>query len=230
MHKLSPKNRKSILRILHAAILLLSLGLIVFISFDIFNNVDFINDRAYMQFQFWVCVGFIAEYFLCAFLSENPRRYALRNIGFLLISIPYLNLIAIFGLHLSPQILYYIRFIPVIRGAWAMAIVVSYISTNRIVGIFASYLSIMLLVLYFGSILFYAQEHPINPGVPTYWSSLWWCSLEMTTVGAPVSPFTPTGKVVGAVLASMGMIMFPLFTVYLTQMIRRYIRRSRRTV
>lgn len=227
MLKLTEQKRKYLLRTLHSVVLILSLGLIIFISFEIFNEVDFLNDYAYMTFQLCVCIVFIIDYILSTFLDEHPRRYALRNIGFLIISIPYLNLIDLFGLNPGPQVLYYIRFIPLLRGAWAMAIVVSYVSTNRIVGIFASYLSIMVLVLYFASIMFYSQEQPINPGVPTYWSSLWWCALEMTTIGAPVNPFTPTGKILAAILAGMGMIMFPLFTVYLTQMIRKYLKRPK---
>lgn len=225
IHGFTPQGRRNIFRAVHTAILLLSVALIVFISYEIFNDIAFLNDRVYMTFQLCVCIFFMIDYFLSVWLSENPKRYAWRNIGFLLISIPYLNIIDLLGLNPGPDVMYYIRFIPLLRGAWAMAIVVSYVSTNRIVGIFASYLSIMLLVLYFASILFFASEQPINPGVPTYWSSLWWCALEMTTIGAPVNPFTPTGKVLAALLAGMGMIMFPLFTVYLTQIIRKYLRR-----
>lgn len=228
IHGLTLQQRKNIFRALHTVILLLSVALIVFISYEIFNDIAFLNDNVYMTFQLCVCIVFILDYCLSIWLADNPRRYALRNIGFLLISIPYLNLIDLFGINPGAEVLYYIRFIPLLRGAWAMAIVVSYVSTNRIVGIFASYLSIMLLVLYFASILFFAREQPINPGVPTYWSSLWWCALEMTTIGAPVSPFTPTGKVLAALLAGMGMIMFPLFTVYLTQILRKYLRHPNR--
>lgn len=223
MQPLTAQNKKILFRWIHSAVLLLSVALIVFISYEIFNEIPFLNDHVYMTFQLCVCIFFILDYILCVILAENPRRYALRNLGFLLISIPYLNIIDMIGVDVHPEVLYYIRFIPLLRGAWAMAIVVSYVSTNRIVGIFASYLSIMLLVLYFASILFFSREHPINPGVPTYWSSLWWCALEMTTIGAPVNPFTPTGKVLAALLAGMGMIMFPLFTVYLTQMLRKYL-------
>lgn len=224
--KLTPNERKYTLRVLHTIILVLSAALIGFMSYEIFNNIDFLHDRIYMTFQLCVCIFFILDYLIGVAIADDHWKYALKNIGFLLVSIPYLNLIDLFSIHLSHEALYYIRFIPLIRGAWAMAIVVSYISTNRIVGIFASYLSIMLLVLYFSSILFFAREQPVNPGVSTYWSSLWWCSLEMTTIGAPVNPFTPTGKVLAAILSGMGMIMFPLFTVYLTQVIRKYLIRN----
>lgn len=225
LSSLTTHQRKYIRRSLHTAILVLSVALIVFISYEIFNDIAFLDDRTYMTFQLCVCVFFMLEYCANVALADNPRSYALHNIGFFLISIPYLNIIDMLGIYPNAEVLYYLRFIPLIRGAWAMAIVVSYVSTNRLVGIFASYLSIMVLVLYFSSILFFAREQPVNPGVPTYWSSLWWCSLEMTTIGAPVSPFTPTGKVLAALLAGMGMIMFPLFTVYLTQMIRKYLRK-----
>ncbi len=227
LKKLTPTERKYTLRVLHTIILVLSAALIAFMSYEIFNNIDFLHDRIYMTFQLGVCIFFILDYFIGVAIADDHWGYAWRNVGFLLVSIPYLNLIDLFSIHLSADALYYIRFIPLIRGAWAMAIVVGYVSTNRIVGIFASYGSIMILVLYFSSILFFAREQPVNPGVSTYWSSLWWCSLEMTTIGAPVNPFTPTGKVLAAILSGMGMIMFPLFTVYLTQMIRKYLTRSR---
>jgi hypothetical protein len=38
---------------------------------------------------------------------------------------------------------------------------------------------------------------------------------------------TPTGKVLAAVLSAMGVIMFPLFTVYLSETLRKYLARVR---
>lgn len=223
---LNDTEKRTIKRIFHTGILILSAALIVFISYEVFNNVDFLHNRVYMDFQLFVCVFFIADYFVEVWMAERRLRCALRKILFLIISIPYLNIIDLVGIQVSHEALYYIRFVPMLRGAWAMAIVVSYVSTNRIVGIFASYMSILVLTLYFAALLFFAREQPVNPGVPTFWSAMWWCSLEMTTFGAPVNPFTPTGKVLGALLSCMGMVMFPLFTVYLTQIVKRYIKQT----
>lgn len=222
---LTQRQIKYTRRTLHTVILVLSVCLIVFISYETFMGIEFMDDKVYMTFQFWVCVVFICDYILSVMLAPDPRRHAWRNIGFLLISIPWLNIVSALDINLSPDAMYYVRFIPLVRGAWAMAVVVGYVSTNRLIGIFASYLSIMLLTLYFASLIFYDREQPVNPGVPTYWSALWWSALEMTTIGAPVNPFTPTGKVLAAILSGMGMMMFPLFTVYLTQLVRKYIRR-----
>ena len=115
-----------------------------------------------------------------------------------------------------------------VPSTYAMALVISYVSTSKIVGIFWSYVSIVFLMVYFASLIFFEQEQPVNPDITDYWSSLWWCSLEATTIGAPVNPVTVAGKILAAVLSGMGVIMFPLFTVYLGDIVTKYLQRRRR--
>ena len=201
----------------------LSVALIVFISVDTFMQKPFLTNPVYMHFQFWVCIIFMLEFFTEVYLAPDRWRYFRRNIVFLLISIPYLSIIRHYRFDLSEQELYFIRFIPLIRAAYAMVLVMGYVSTNRIVGLFWSYLSIVILGVYFASLIFYEQESPVNPGITDYWSSLWWCSLEATTIGASVNPVTVVGKILAAVLAVMGTLVFPMFTVYLGNMMSRYI-------
>ena len=186
------------------------MALILFISIDTFLQRPFLSNPVYMHFQLWVCIIFIIEFFIQMALSDRRWRFFRRNILFLLVSIPYLNIIAHCHVELSDQQLYFVRFIPLMRAAYAMALVVSYVSTSRIVGIFE-------------------QEQPVNPDITDYWSSLWWCSLEATTIGAPVNPVTVAGKILAAVLSGMGVIMFPLFTVYLGDIVTRYVRRHHRS-
>lgn len=209
-------------------VIALSAVLIVFISIDTFLQKPFLTNPVYMKFQFWMCIVFMAEFFVQAYLSGSGMRYVGRNILFLLVSIPYLNIIQELHVDLDPQELYYIRFVPLLRAAFAMAIVISYVSTNKIVGLFWSYVSIVLLSVYFASLIFFQEEGGINPGVPSYWSSLWWCCLEATTIGAPVNPLTVVGKVLAAVLSVMGVVTFPLFTVYLGNIVSRYISLGKR--
>lgn len=205
----------------------LSVALIIFISVDTFMNKPFLTNPVYMHFQLWVCIIFMVEFLAQVFLSEKPWRYFWRNIVFLLVSIPYLNIIAHYHVGLGEQELYFVRFIPLVRAAYAMALVVSYVSTSKIVGIFWSYVSIVLLVTYFASLIFFEQESPVNPDITDYWSSLWWCSLETTTIGAPVNPVTVAGKILAALLSGMGIIIFPLFTVYLGDIVSKYLKRRK---
>lgn len=205
----------------------LSVALILFISVDTFMHKPFLTNPVYMHFQLWVCVIFIVEFFAQMALDERHWRFFWRNIAFLLVSIPYLNIITHYNVELGEQELYFVRFIPLVRAAYVMGLVISYVSTSKIVGIFWSYLSIMIMVVYFASLIFLEQEQPVNPGVTDYWSSLWWCSLEATTIGAPVNPVTVAGKVLAAVLSAMGVIMFPLFTVYLSNVVTSYLDRRK---
>ena len=46
--------------------------------------------------------------------------------------------------------------------------------------------------------------------------------MDATTIGCQIQPVTATGKIVSAVLACMGVMIFPLFTVYITSVVERY--------
>ena len=216
-----PRTRKVILDTLHAVILILSVALIAFISYDTFNNIPFLDNSVYMTFQFFVCVVFIADFFIELWLTPRGSKggYLKGRWFFLLMSVPLLNIVDAWQIQLSADALYFARFLPLARGALALAIVLNYIASNRITGIFVSYLSIMLLTVYFAGLIFYEREEPVNPGVTSYWDAFWWCSLEATTLGSSLNPMTLAGKLLAVVLSLMGIVMFPLFTVYLSSLI-----------
>lgn len=214
-----PHPSHILLNIFNLIVLILSVLLIVWISIDTFKNVDFLNNSSYMYFQFWVCVVFVLDFFVGLYLSDDKWRYFRHRFIFLLLSIPYLNIITALNIHLGHDAMYYIRFIPLARGALAMSIVIGYLSSNAITSLFMSYLSIMLLVAYFCSLIFFEREHGVNPQVHSYWDALWWSAMNMSTVGCYINPVTPAGKIVAVILPVSGMIIFPLFTVYLTNFV-----------
>lgn len=45
--------------------------------------------------------------------------------------------------------------------------------------------------------------------------------MDVTTIGSNVIAVTPVGRVLSVVLAALGMMMFPIFTVYITSIIER---------
>ena len=140
----------------------------------------------------------------------------LTHIFFLLVSIPYINIIAYYGIELNPEMQYLIRFVPMIRAGYVLALVLGVLFSNKISGLFATYLGLLIATVYFASLMFFIEEHYINPGVSTYWSALWWAFMDVTTVGCNINCITPTGKVLGVILAAEGLILFPVFTVYIT--------------
>lgn len=223
----SPQRDAGIRRVILAAlrwiILILSIALIVFISIDIYNKVDFIHNAFYMKFQYWVCMVFIADFFIELILTPRGSRtsYLRRRWIYLFLSIPYLTIINRYGIHVNPDVLYCIRFVPLARGALALAIIYNYLSRNQIKSILAIYITILLIIVYFASLIFFEREQPVNAMVSSYWESLWWSGMQVTTLGCDIYPVTVVGKILSVLLSVMGMIMFPLFTVYLTDMIIR---------
>lgn len=206
----------------HTVVLVLSLGLIVFISYDTFANIPLLTDRTYMWFQFIVCILFLTDFFISLGMSPDKRHYAATHWFFLLISIPYLNIIDMFNLELSQEAMYYLGFVPLVRGAYSLAMVVGYISSNRATSIVSSYGIILASIIYFAALIFYRQEKVINSDVTTFWDALWWACMNVTTIGCDINPMSVAGKVCAVVLASSGMLMLPLFTVMVTDMVKKY--------
>lgn len=226
----APKeHRHYLLGIMNTIVLILSVLLIVWISIDTFQRVNFLESHAYMTFQFWVCIIFVIDFFVEMRYSDDKWRFFRHRIVFLLLSIPYLNIINLTDISLTHNQLYFVRFIPLARGALALSIVISYLSSNAVTSLFMSYLTIMLMVTYFCSLIFYQREAGVNPQVDTYWTALWWSAMNMSTVGCNISPVTVSGKIVAVILPISGMIIFPLFTVYLTNYVTTAMKKSKKT-
>lgn len=222
---LTDKQKSRLTAFLYATVLLLSLGLIVFISIDTFQGINFLENHYYMSYQLWVCVIFVIYFFVEYAIADDKWSYVKHRWFFLLLSIPYLNIISLFQINFSPEELYFIRFIPLARGALALSLIIGYMTTNCISSLFLSYIVIMLSVIYFASLIFLEREQPVNNLVPNYGAALWWALMDATTIGSYIYPVTVTGKILAVVLAALGMMMFPLFTVYITNWVQRYNKR-----
>ena len=88
-----------------AIVLVLSLALIVFISYDTFKGINFLENHVYMDFQFWVCMIFLLDFFTQLVLAKDRKKYFARRWFFLLISIPYLNIIEQFNIQFIEAVL-----------------------------------------------------------------------------------------------------------------------------
>lgn len=206
----------------HMVVLVLSLALIVYISYDTFKQIPFLSNRNYMMFQFWVCVVFLADFFIELALSRDKKEYLKHRWFFFLISIPYLNIINHENITIPEDVIYYLRFVPLLRGAYSLSMVMGYISKNRAVSLMAQYVAILAAMVYMLAIVFYYQEYGVNPDVHTFWDALYWAAMNMTTVGCYFSAVTAVGKIISVVLPILGMLMLPLFTVYVTDRVQQF--------
>lgn len=214
-------SRQGIYAILHVIILLLSLYLVISISIDTFDNIAFYSQPQFLRTQLWICIAFLADFFIELLLADNKRRYLWSHLMFLLVSIPYLNIINYFGWHFPAEVTYMIRFIPLIRGGYALAIVVGWFTSNRTASLMVTYLLILLASVYFCAMVFYVVEHNVNSLVENFDDALWWAAMDTTTVGSNIIAVTPIGRVLSVALACLGMMMLPMFTVYLASLIQK---------
>ncbi len=102
-------------------------------------------------------------------------------------------------------------------GFLALYIIVAWLARNRFNQLLAAYLFSVLVFTYLASLVFYDYEILVNPRLADYGDALWWAWMNVTTVGAAIFPVTAVGKVVCVLLPIVGMIFFPIFTVYISQ-------------
>ena len=66
--------------------------------------------------------------------------------------------------------------------------------------------------------MFYDYELGVNDRLHGFGNALWWAWMNVTTVGAAIFPVTAVGKVLAVLLPALGMMFFPIFTIYVTNM------------
>ncbi len=214
-------QKKGVLIILHVIIMLLSLYLVFLISFDTFRDESFYERSSFQKSQFWICMVFLLDFFIELSLSDRKWHYVKTHFIFFLVAIPYQAILYYWGIPLSNHDAYLVRYIPLIRGGYAVAIVVSWFTYNKATGLFWTYIITLVSTVYFASLTFYLFEHGVNPLVKVYPDALWWACMDVTTVGSDITAVSTVGRVLSVVLAALGMMMFPIFTVYVTNLITR---------
>lgn len=205
------------MKMMHLGVVILSLLLITLITLDTLRNVSFLADTTYLKVQFWCCLFFMADVFVEMLFSVKKRKYLINHLFFLLVSVPYLNILRYFDIPLDNHAEYLLKFVPMIRAAYVFTIVTGATTSSKWVkNMLATYLIVLIVGVYFCSLTFFVAENGVNPGVTDYWSSLLWSIMSLTTAGCSIHAMTVTGRVLGVVLSAVGLIFFPIFTVFLT--------------
>lgn len=213
--------RVDVARILNAFGVLASLVLIASISLEAFSGEVFAQESVYARIQLGVCLYFLLDFFLLMVLAPKKMRFFFRHFLLIVLSVPYLSLMHFFSLSFSQEVQYVLKFLPIMRGGAALIILVKMVVSNSITGLFIAYLVSFFSIVYFQTLIFFVFESASNPMVGTYYDALWWASMTVTTVGSNIVPVTVLGKVSTAMLATVGMTVFPIFTVYVTSVVQR---------
>lgn len=213
-------NKQGIQLALHLSAFMLSLLLVISISIDTFRGIPFYDDVNYLDLQFWICLLLMVLFFLEVYNAENSWQYFGRHFLFLLLIIPYLTFFDWCGLELSPQTEYLFRFIPLVRGYIAFTMIAYGLLRDLVAGLLITYIVVLFSFIYYCSLAFYVLEVTVNPMLHSFWDSLWYVCMTATTAGCNITAVTTVGKIISVLLALAGMMLLPVFTVYLTNLIR----------
>lgn len=213
-------NKQGIQLALHLSAFMLSLLLVISISIDTFKGIPFYSDTNYLDLQFWICVLLIALFAIEVYNADDSWRYFIRHIFFLLLIVPYLTLFDWFNVSLSLEVEFLFRFIPLIRGYIAFTVIAYALMRDLTAGLLITYIVVLFSFIYYCSLIFYVLEVDSNPMLHSFWDSLWYSCMTATTAGCSIQAVTAIGKVISVLLALAGMMLLPVFTVYLTNIIR----------
>lgn len=198
-------------------LLLAGVGLLCYVSHEIIAGNRQLFSKGFLIAQFCFCMIFVADYIVRS-LSDRTGRYALRHIPYLLISLPYLNIIALCGVALDRSWMMFLGVIPLLRTLIASYVVVRWFAEKGVRRIFTAYALTVVLLTYLSALVFYDYEIGVNAHLHGFGNAVWWAFMSMTTVGAAIFPVTAVGKVLAVILPCLGMLMLPLFTVYVADL------------
>ncbi|MGL5681846.1 MAG: potassium channel family protein [Marinifilaceae bacterium] len=210
------KTGKIVGKIMDIIVVLCSIFILVILSLQILNKASFISRNIYLDVQLGICCFFILDFFVMLYYSAHRWKYVAYRWLFLLVSIPYSNILIWTDTVVSPELNMILRAILLIRGGYGLVIMVTWFTRNVMSNLLYSYLIILATASYFGSLAFYYIEQGTNDMLHDFGDAIWWACMDVTTVGCAIEPVTTMGRVLAVILALMGMIVFPILTAFIT--------------
>lgn len=214
----TPARREGLRGTLEVLAVIAGLVLLAALSCEIIGGRDTRFSDFYLGIQLAVCIVFLLDFFVEWGAAERPGRYFGRNLLFLLISIPWLNILGWCGVSVTRDWGVVVGLLPMLRAFLAMVIIVRWLtSDNRVRRLLIAYVFTVVVFTYISGLVFYEYEAAVNPKLHGFGNALWWAWMNVTTVGAAIFPVTAVGKVFCVLLPSLGMMFFPIFTTYVLQ-------------
>lgn len=197
--------------------LIAGVALLVGISIEVLTGDHQSYSAWYMWLQFVVCIIFMIDFAAAMMATDkNSRRWFWLNMLFFLISIPYLNILSWLDVVPHRGVAIAVAALPLLRSFVAMGVVVWWFIAGKVSRIFVAYLFTVVCFTYLAALIFYDYEVLVNDKLHGFGNAFWWAWMNTTTVGAAIFPVTTIGKVLAVLLPSLGMMFFPIFTIYVT--------------
>lgn len=214
----TPVRNESLRGTLELLAVIAGIVLLAALSWEIIGGRSTRFSDFYLGIQLVVCIVFLLDFFVEWATAPRRSRYFWSNLLFLLISVPWLNLLGWCGIPVTRDWGIIVGLLPLLRALLAMVIIVRWLtSDNKVQRLLIAYVFTVVVFTYISGLVFFEYESGINPKLHGFGNALWWAWMNVTTVGAEIFPVTAIGKVFCVMLPSLGMMFFPIFTTYVLQ-------------
>ena len=154
-----------------------------------------------------ICIIFLVDFAIRFKKANNKLVFMKWGWIDLISSIPYIDFLR------AGRVLRLIRLIRVFRAFKATKLIFEHINKNKKQSALTSVALISFLMVIFSSIAILQFEKDINSNIKTAEDAIWWSYVTITTVGyGDKFPITTEGRIIGAVLMTMGVGIFGTFT------------------
>lgn len=206
-----PENKKEGLGFLNLLVLLLSCYVLLALLFDTFLKLPLEISRILNYIDNGICVVFLLDFIVRYRKAENKLQFMKWGWIELIASIPTLN-------YARPgRLLRLIRLIRLLRAFRSTKHIVEHVFKNKVKGTLTTVTLIAILMLLFSSIAILQFETEPDSNIKTAEEALWWSYVTITTVGyGDKFPVTTEGRVIAAILMTVGVGLFGTFTAYVS--------------
>ena len=198
--------------------LIAGIALLVGVSVEVLTGNHHTYSEWYMWLQLVVCIIFIVDFASALTARDSVNNYFLLNLLSLIVSIPYLNILDWMDVPLDRGVAVTVAALPLLRSFVAMGVVVKWFINGKANRLFGAYLFTVVCFTYLAALMFFDYEVGVNEKLNGFGNALWCAWINVTTVGAAIFPVTAVGKVLAVLLPALGMMFFPIFTIYVTNM------------
>ena len=154
-----------------------------------------------------ICIIFLVDFAIRFKKANNKLVFMKWGWIDLISSIPYIDFLR------AGRVLRLIRLIRVFRAFKATKLIFEHINSNKKQSALTSVALISFLMIIFSSIAILQFEKDVNSNIKTAEDAIWWSYVTITTVGyGDKFPITTEGRIIGAVLMTMGVGIFGTFT------------------
>lgn len=208
---MSQPDKKENLNFLNLLVLVLSCYVLIALLADTFLKLPPQISILLHYIDNGICVVFLIDFSVRYRQAENKRHFMRWGWIDLLASIPTLDVMR------AGRLLQLIRIIRLIRAFQSTRHIVQHIFRNKIRGTLTSLLLLATIMVVFSSIAILQFETLPNSNIKTAGDAIWWSYVTITTVGyGDKYPVKPEGRIIAAMLMTVGVGLFGTFTAYIS--------------